>query len=67
MWWKDEIVGATTAMGTRRPRQREAFWREMVTRWASNGISARRFCQEHGLAVSAFSLWRKKLSHRSKR
>jgi hypothetical protein len=60
---EDEDVRAATAMGTRRPRQGEAFWREMVTTWKASGIGARRFCREHGLAVSTFGLWRKKLSH----
>jgi len=38
------------------------FWGEMVTTWKSSGVGARRFCREQGLAVSTFSLWRKKLS-----
>lgn len=59
---EDENITADTAMGTRRPRQGEAFWGEMVTTWKASGIGARRFCREQGLAVSTFSLWRKKLS-----
>ena len=30
---EDENIKAATAMGTRRPRQGEAFWGEMVTAW----------------------------------
>jgi hypothetical protein len=59
---EDENIKAAMAMGTRRPRQGEAFWGEMVTAWKASGIGARRFCREQGLAVSTFSLWRKKLS-----
>jgi hypothetical protein len=59
---EDENIKAATAMGTRRPRQGEAFWGEMVTTWKASGVGARRFCREQGLAVSTFSLWRKKLS-----
>src|SRR5471032_253459 len=59
---EDENIKAATAMGTHRPRQGEAFWGEMVTTWKASGIGARRFCREQGLAVSTFSLWRKKLS-----
>jgi hypothetical protein len=59
---EDENIKAATAMGKRRPRQGEAFWGEMVTTWKASGIGARRFCREQGLAVSTFSLWRKKLS-----
>jgi hypothetical protein len=58
---EDENIKASTAMGTRRPRQGEAFWGEMVTTWKASGIGARQFCRDHGLAVSTFSLWRKKL------
>ncbi|MFM0390115.1 IS66 family insertion sequence element accessory protein TnpA [Paraburkholderia dipogonis] len=59
---EDENIKAETAMGTRRPRQGEVFWGEMVTTWKASGMGARRFCREQGLAVSTFSLWRKKLS-----
>jgi hypothetical protein len=59
---EDENIKAATAMGTRRPRQGEAFWGEMVNTWKASGIGARRFCREQGLAVSTFNLWRKKLS-----
>ena len=59
---EEENIKAATAMGTRRPRQGEAFWGEMVTTWKASGIGARRFCREQGLAVSTLSLWRKNLS-----
>jgi len=59
---EDENIKAAAAMGTRRPRQGEAFWCEMVTAWKASGVGARRFCREQGLALSTFSLWRKKLS-----
>jgi hypothetical protein len=59
---EDKDMGAATAMGTRRPRQGEAFWGDMVTTWKASGIGVRRFCREQGLAVSTFSLWRKKLA-----
>ncbi len=64
---EDEIIKAATAMGTRRPRQGEAFWGEMITTWKASGIGARRFCRDQGLAVSTFGLWRKKLQAPSKR
>lgn len=48
--------------GVRRPRQGEAFWREMVMTWTASGLGAQQFCHEKGLAVSTFGLWRKKLS-----
>ena len=30
--------------------------------WRTSGLGARRFCREQGLAISTFSLWRKKLA-----
>lgn len=39
-------------MGTRRPRQGEAFWSEMVAAWKASGVGARRLCREQGLAVA---------------
>ncbi|WP_341317482.1 hypothetical protein WN982_40135 [Paraburkholderia sp. IMGN_8] len=59
----DDATGETAVpTGVRRPRHGEAFWREMVMAWTASGVGARRFCREQGLAVSAFILWRKKLS-----
>ncbi|MBV8627269.1 MAG: hypothetical protein JO371_05265 [Paraburkholderia sp.] len=58
----DTTAGAAVSTGVRRPRQGEAFWRDMVIAWKASGLGARRFCHEHGLAVSTFGLWRKKLS-----
>jgi hypothetical protein len=55
----DDATGVETAV--RRPRQGEAFWREMVMAWKASGLGVRRFCREQGLAVSTFDLWRKKL------
>jgi hypothetical protein len=53
---EDENINAATAIGTRRPRQGEAFWREMVAAWKASGIGDLRFCREQRLAVSTFSL-----------
>lgn len=59
----DDATGETAVpTGTRRPRQGEAFWCEMVLAWTISGLGLRRFCREQGLAVSTFGLWRKKLS-----
>ena len=59
----DDTTGETAVpTGARRPRQGEAFWREMVMAWTASGHGVRQFCHEQGLAVSTFGLWRKKLS-----
>jgi hypothetical protein len=54
----DDATGETAVLtGARRPRQGEAFWREMVVTWTASGLGARRFCRERGLPVSTLSLW----------
>ncbi|WP_061162647.1 IS66 family insertion sequence element accessory protein TnpA [Caballeronia temeraria] len=59
----DDVMGrAVVRTGARRPRQGEAFWREMVAAWKMSGVGTRRFCREQGLAVSTFGLWRKKFA-----
>ena len=58
----DAVGGAAVRTRARRPRQGEAFWREMVAAWKMSGVGTRRFCREQGLAVSTFGLWRKKFS-----
>jgi hypothetical protein len=59
----DDAVGrAAVRTRARRPRQGEAFWREMVAAWKMSGVGTRRFCREQGLAVSTFGLWRKKFA-----
>ena len=59
----DDAVGrGVVRRRARRPRQGEAFWREMVAAWKVSGVGTRRFCREQGLAVSTFGLWRKKFA-----
>ncbi|SAL87212.1 hypothetical protein AWB68_08318 [Caballeronia choica] len=59
----DDVMGRTAVRtGARRPRQGEAFWREMVAAWKTSGVGTRRFCREQGLALSTFGLWRKKFA-----
>jgi transposase len=42
----------------------EQFWRAMLRRWHSSGLSVRAFCEEHGLAVPSFYAWRRTLAQR---
>jgi hypothetical protein len=58
----DAIDRVAARTGSRRPRQGETFWREMVATWKASGVGTRRFCREQGLAVSTFGLWRKKFA-----
>jgi sarcosine oxidase gamma subunit len=58
----DDAAEEAVPTGARRPRQREAFWRDMVMARTTSELGLRRFCREQGLAVSTFGLWRRKLS-----
>jgi hypothetical protein len=58
----DDAAEEAVPTGARRPRQGEAFWREMIMAWTTSGMGLQRFCREQGLAVSTFGLWRRKLS-----
>lgn len=39
-----------------------AYWQQQMTNWEKSGSSQREFCRRHGLAISTFSYWRRKLS-----
>jgi len=45
----------------RRTRRTAAQWQELVERFERAGQSRGRFCAAHGLALSTFDLWRRKL------
>lgn len=60
---KQDVHQATAERFVRRG---EAFWREVFTQWQASGIGVRVFCQQRGIAVSTFGLWRSKLSRRAR-
>lgn len=60
---KQDVQQATAERFVRRG---EAFWREVFTQWQVSGIGVRAFCQQRGIAVSTFGLWRSKLSRRAR-
>lgn len=60
---KQEVQQASAERFVRRG---EAFWREIFTQWEASGIGVRAFCQQRGIAVSTFGLWRSKLSCRAR-
>ena len=48
--------------GTRhRARRTAAQWRKLVEQFERSGQTRGRFCAAHGLALSTFDLWRRKL------
>ena len=52
----------TRTRGTRhRVRRTAAQWQELIDRFERAGHTRGRFCTAHGLALSTFDLWRRKL------
>ncbi|KDP87766.1 hypothetical protein CF70_034535 [Cupriavidus sp. SK-3] len=58
----DQREGKSGRAGARYDRHDEAFWRDLLAQWRNSGGNIRAFCRQHGLAVSTFGLWRKRLS-----
>jgi hypothetical protein len=51
----------------RRVRRSEAEWRELFTRFDHSGQTREAFCAAHGVVVSSFMRWRRKLRPVSRR
>jgi hypothetical protein len=52
------------AKGPARSRQREEFWRRIVTRQPKSGLSIRAWCARHGVTEASFYAWRRTLARR---
>lgn len=48
----------------RRDREKEAFWRRVIGRQPSSGMSVRAWCRRHALGESSFYWWRTQLARR---
>lgn len=46
---------------TPRRRQREPFWRDLITRQRRSGQSIATFCRNHGVSQPSFFAWRRRL------
>ncbi len=44
------------------PEQKADEWRKHVRRWERSGKSQRCYCEQAGLALSTFQLWRRRLA-----
>jgi len=47
-----------------RSGEREAYWRDVVARFRSSGLSVRAFCRREKLVETAFYFWRRTLADR---
>jgi hypothetical protein len=50
--------------GPARSRQREEFWRRIVTRQLASGLSIREWCERHEVTEASFYAWRRTLARR---
>ena len=44
---------------------KEAFWRDVLRRFAASGLSVRAFCKRERLTESAFYAWRRTIGERN--
>lgn len=51
-----------TNPASKHPSHKEEFWQQHILECSSRGISQRQYCQKHGLSLSTFSYWKKKLN-----
>lgn len=49
---------------TNRSGEREAYWRDVVARFRTSGLSVRAFCRREKLVETAFYFWRRTLAER---
>lgn len=47
-----------------RDAKREAFWREVLKRFTTSGLTIRAFCRREQLTESAFFAWRRTIAER---
>ncbi|MEA3057985.1 MAG: hypothetical protein QOF34_800 [Sphingomonadales bacterium] len=47
-----------------RRASKEQFWRTVLRKWHSSGLSVRAYCEEHGLAEPTFYAWRRMVAER---
>lgn len=48
-------------MRTRRAKHTARWWRSHIDSWQKSGVGQREYCEIHGLALSTFQLWRRRL------
>jgi transposase-like protein len=51
-------------VGAQRDPRKEAHWRRQLQKQSASALSVREFCQQHGLAESAFYYWRREIERR---
>ena len=47
--------------GRRSDREKERYWRGVISKAARSGLSIRAFCEREGVSTGQFYIWRRKL------
>lgn len=55
----------TKHKGPARSQQREKFWRRIVVKQPTSGLSIRDWCNLHGVSEPSFYAWRRELARRA--
>jgi transposase-like protein len=48
-------------MGKKTSQERERFWRDLIGRQPTSGLSIARFCKEAGVSANSFFVWKRRL------
>jgi len=46
---------------SKRKKSGREYWRSVIEKWSSSGLSQRQFCEESGISLSTFCYWRRRL------
>ena len=46
---------------TEKQSEKREFWKRQIAGWKSSKLSQTAYCQQHGLKLSTFHYWRKRL------
>ena len=52
------------ARGRPRDSRKEHLWQQRIQLWQDSGLTARDFCERHGIPLAPFYSWRRRLQHR---
>jgi hypothetical protein len=45
---------------------KEQYWRQVLARWRSSGLSMRAYCELHRISQPSFYWWRREVSRRDR-
>jgi hypothetical protein len=49
-----------------RDGNKEQYWRQVLTRWQSSGLSVRAYCEIHRISLPSFYWWRREIPRRDR-